>query len=524
MSFTKILPADLNSRGATTLPNQPTISSTALKQEFDAPAKEVVAPKFNNLITELEATTAAADIGGVAPTGRTGSKVQTILNSISSDLATAETAIASMAADEHTHANKALLDTYTQTEADLASAVADDHTHFNKSLLDTYTQTESNLADAVSKKHDHSNKSLLDSYNQSNTDITDAVSKKHSHSNKSLLDTYTQTEANLADAVTKKHAHSNKAQLDKLGEDSGGNPTYNGNPIGGGGASDVFKNIESAGTTFTASGSNDTFKINAGSNVTITALSSPDKGIMIAAAGGGSSTGDMLMSDYDSAGNVKTAGGIDAYVGAQIGALDVSDSAVSGQYVSAVSETDGKITVSRTSLPAIPTITDTYSGTSSDGMSGKAVKSAIDALDVSDSAVSGQYVSAVSETDGKISVTRASLPSIPTVNNATLTIQKNGTTVQTFSANASTNATANIITDKWHSTNGTVSSGTVSFSGVDDSDNNAYELFVTVTSSSTNKNPSAQISSISGEGTSSMSISFTTDADNGATCKLRIIK
>ena len=36
-------------------------------------------------------------------------------------------------------------------------------------------------------------------------------------------------------------------------------------------------------------------------------------------------------------------------------------------------------------------------------------------------------------------------PTIPTVNNATLTIQKNGTTVKTFTANASTNVTANII-------------------------------------------------------------------------------
>lgn len=35
-------------------------------------------------------------------------------------------------------------------------------------------------------------------------------------------------------------------------------------------------------------------------------------------------------------------------------------------------------------------------------------------------------------------------PTIPTVNNATLTIQKNGTDVQTFTANQSTNATANI--------------------------------------------------------------------------------
>ena len=36
-------------------------------------------------------------------------------------------------------------------------------------------------------------------------------------------------------------------------------------------------------------------------------------------------------------------------------------------------------------------------------------------------------------------------PTIPTVNNATLTIKKNGSTVQTFTANASSNKTANII-------------------------------------------------------------------------------
>lgn len=48
-------------------------------------------------------------------------------------------------------------------ETDLASALADKiHTHSNKSLLDTYTQTEANLADAVSKKHAHDNKATLD--------------------------------------------------------------------------------------------------------------------------------------------------------------------------------------------------------------------------------------------------------------------------------------------------------------------------------------------------------------------------
>lgn len=47
-------------------------------------------------------------------------------------------------------------------------------------------------------------------------------------------------------------------------------------------------------------------------------------------------------------------------------------------------------------------------------------------------------------------------PTIPTVNDATLTIQKNGVDVQTFTANASTNATANITvpTDTGDLTNG----------------------------------------------------------------------
>ena len=38
------------------------------------------------------------------------------------------------------------------------------HEHANKALLDTYTQTEANLADAVAKKHEHTNKTELDKF------------------------------------------------------------------------------------------------------------------------------------------------------------------------------------------------------------------------------------------------------------------------------------------------------------------------------------------------------------------------
>lgn len=50
--------------------------------------------------------------------------------------------------------NKWLSDTF-------AGVDAVKHSHSNKSLLDTYTQTEANLADAVAKKHSHENAAVL---------------------------------------------------------------------------------------------------------------------------------------------------------------------------------------------------------------------------------------------------------------------------------------------------------------------------------------------------------------------------
>lgn len=46
----------------------------------------------------------------------------------------------------------------------IATLEAATHTHDNKALLDTYTQTEANLADAVAKKHSHANKTELDKF------------------------------------------------------------------------------------------------------------------------------------------------------------------------------------------------------------------------------------------------------------------------------------------------------------------------------------------------------------------------
>ena len=301
MSFSTITPSQLNSRGATTLPDQPTISATALKQEFDAPAKNIVAPAFNNLITELEASTSAGNLGAVAPTGRTGNKVQTVIDSISNDLAAVEVDMPGLVTNEHNHANKALLDTYEQTETDLA----------------------------------------------------DAVSKKHSHANKALLDTYTQTEANLADAVTKKHSHANKTELDKIGE-SGGRPTYDGNDIGGS-VNNTFNKVKVGTTTLNAS-NEDTLELVAGTNVSLVPDATNKKVTILST--GGSGGGDMLKAVYDTNNNNI----VDKAETLNDGTTALTASITELNYVDGVTSAIQTQLNSKADSSDLPTIDQTYDG------------------------------------------------------------------------------------------------------------------------------------------------------------------
>ena len=61
-------------------------------------------------------------------------------------------------------------DRLSTAESDIDTLQSEAHTHTNKDLLDTYTQTEVNLADAVTKKHEHLNKTILDNTTASYTE------------------------------------------------------------------------------------------------------------------------------------------------------------------------------------------------------------------------------------------------------------------------------------------------------------------------------------------------------------------
>lgn len=125
----------------------------------------------------------------------------------------------------------------------------------------------------------------------------------------------------------------------------------------------------------------------------------------------------------------------ETFVTNAINALDVADAAVTNQYVSQVVQTDGKIAVTRAALPVTSVTEGSANGTiavngadvnvhglgtaaytdAADYEAAGAATAAVAALDVEDTAVENQYVSAVSQTDGKIVVSRKQLPAKPVI-------------------------------------------------------------------------------------------------------------
>lgn len=88
----------------------------------------------------------------------------------------------------------ALASELTALAGKVATLEGASHTHDNKTLLDTYTQTEVDLANAVAKKHDHTNKSVLDAITDVKVAAWDAA--------ESNANSYTDTEIAKIQALT----------------------------------------------------------------------------------------------------------------------------------------------------------------------------------------------------------------------------------------------------------------------------------------------------------------------------------
>lgn len=106
MAFTKVDEAAIAAAGVIPLTDSPTLPPAQLKAKFDEKG-DMALDAFNNHIDEIEATTAAANIGAMVPTGVTASTtIQSILGGL---------ALLAVAADsvKHSHDNKSVLDGIT---------------------------------------------------------------------------------------------------------------------------------------------------------------------------------------------------------------------------------------------------------------------------------------------------------------------------------------------------------------------------------------------------------------------------
>ena len=166
----------------------------------------------------------------------------------------------------------------------------------------------------------------------------------------------------------------------------------------------------------------------------------------------GSGAGDMLAADYDPNGTVQNAGGIVDYVDSQIPTVNNATLTIqqNGSNVQTFTANQG---TNATANITVPTKTSDLSNDS-----GFITDAGVTSFNGSTGAVT--YTAPVTSVNGNTGAVTVSVPTatsdltndsgfitssdLPTVGNATLTIQKNGTNVQTFTANATSNKTANI--------------------------------------------------------------------------------
>ena len=454
MAFTKIESTDLNGVGVIGLPDQPGLSAAAMQAKFEETARSVIIPKHNGLIDELEDTTAAGNIGAVAPPGRTGSTVQAILYDISAfekieSGGTTFTASGSDTFKINAGSNVTITPLASPDKGISISSAGGGGGSTGDMLMSQYD----NSGDV---KNASSSGNGIKDYVASEIAKLDGVITGSAGAGKTLtafsesdgkvtatFDNISITKSQVSDFPTLATVATSGSYNDLLNQPSIPTITDTYSDTSSDGmsgravksaidgisfpVSNAYKIVKvtsgGSSTNITASGE-DTVELEAGSNVTLTVTG---KSVKIDSAGGGGgggsytaskgvvisgsdieaalkgyTTGSEAAADFGSTANRTYAVGLDSNSKLAVN-IPLSTVALTGSYLDLSNK------------PSIPTITDTYSGTSSDGMSGKAVKSAIDALDVSDSAVAGQYVSQVSETDGKISVTRASLPAVPTI-------------------------------------------------------------------------------------------------------------
>lgn len=334
----------------------------------------------------------------------------------------------------------------------------------------------------VNGSYDSTNKKIVLTLQNGNTidiPVADLVAGLQSEiTAQNMLD------ADLVDDSTSTHKFVTAAQITKL----------NGIATGAEVNQNAFSNVKVGSTTVAADSKTDTLELVAGSNVTLTPDATNDK-VTIAATDTTYSDATTSASGLMSASDKTKLNGIasGAEVNVQADWTEASSSsdayiknkptlatvATSGSYndlsnkptiptvnnailtITQNGTSAGTFTANASSNKTIALTDTTYSDatTSASGLMSSTDKTKLDGIasgaevnvqanwtqttTTADDYIKNKPTLATVATSGSYN-DLSNKPTIPTVNNATLTIQKNGTNVQTFTANQSTNATANI--------------------------------------------------------------------------------
>lgn len=111
MPFTKIEAKDYDGKGVTGLPDIPRLDTLDMQKKFDELAKDVAIPKHNVLVDELSGETAADNLGiadDIADFSNPTKKIKPLLLTFAKK-------IKENSNDRHTHKNKTVLDSITDT-------------------------------------------------------------------------------------------------------------------------------------------------------------------------------------------------------------------------------------------------------------------------------------------------------------------------------------------------------------------------------------------------------------------------
>ena len=200
-----------------------TAFDTLVADDVDKSAREIAAEEVAKIVasadTDFDTLKEIADWIANDATG-----AASMANDIASLKAiSADTRLDALEAETHSHDNKALLDTYTQTEEDLADAVAKKHEHTNKEVLDGITSDKVSAWDAAEQNAKDYADGLASSYEvagaaaQALKDAKDYVNEQGfltEHQDISHL--ASKEEVNSAETAAKAYADAEIAKLSEV--------------------------------------------------------------------------------------------------------------------------------------------------------------------------------------------------------------------------------------------------------------------------------------------------------------------